>query len=102
MGYADFDDHRWAWNSGVKPWKLWQVFPKLLHIDKRGFMPIYKDWELLWSEENKFDWSENYAVHIYNKKARKNVNDNLQELMLANNTVGDLTRFVLNTRNIKN
>lgn len=45
LGYQDFEDARWAWNSCRKPYLLWKKYPGLLHIERDTFMPSWDQWE---------------------------------------------------------
>lgn len=98
LGYQDFEDNRWAWNSCRKPYFLWEKYPDLLHVEPRTFLPSWDQWELLFFD-NYYPWreNENYAVHIYHKRYRHQ--HSVSELLGLNNTVGELTRFTLDNYN---
>ena len=102
-GYKDFDDKRWGWNSCIQPYNLNTQYPGKLNVVD-AFMPTWDQYNVLWDKNDKtytdkggFPWRElgNYAVHIYNKKSKKPVKDNLHEILKAEHTVGELARFVV-------
>jgi len=98
LGYNDFEDHRWAWNSCRKPYFLWEKYPNLLHVEPKTFLPSWDKWEELFFD-NHYPWreNENYAVHIYHKKYRRN--HSLEEIVGMNNTLGELARHTATAYN---
>lgn len=98
LGYQDFEDNRWAWNSCRKPYFLWEKYPDMLHVEPQTFLPSWDQWEQLFYD-NHYPWRENknYAVHIYHKRYRQE--HTVSELLSFNNTIGDLARHTMENYN---
>ena len=91
--YRNYVPSQWNYNSVVVPMKLAKQFPRLVHIDWfRIHRPNWFEREYLYSSTKLWDWSDNYAVHLWYRS--HNVDYDPSSIRTLNTTLGELFRFV--------
>jgi hypothetical protein len=90
--YKTYTKGQWAHHSTIVPNRLSLMHPDLIHVENKTFVrPNYTQLPLLFKMN--FDWSKNYAIHLYIRfyKLRHNFHD----IRYLNTTIGSVARHVV-------
>lgn len=91
-GYKTYNTDQWAYHSTILPYELSRKYPDLLHVENRTFIrPSYVELPLIY--QRNFDWSQNYALHLY-IRFHKGVYT-FKDVRRLNTTMGSVARHVL-------
>ena len=98
------DDYRmdvWAYNTGQVPYNLAKRYPHLVYMEpSRINQPNYKQISKIWSPNDRFDWWDNYSVHIIYRlwKDMSDFYDGVEPcpetIKTMNNSFGEMARFI--------
>nr|XP_039252113.1 uncharacterized protein LOC120329532 [Styela clava] len=95
--YQTFNGSKWSHSSCFVPWSLWMIFPNTIHIVKETLLrPNWEEIKYIYHEL--WDWSHNYAMHLYSRFMRAldgTPERSLRELAILNTTYGEISRFIL-------
>jgi hypothetical protein len=90
--YKTFNDTKWADHSVFLPASLAKENPDLIHTEADSLhSPGWIRFPRLYYN-NSWDWSENYAMHMYYRLYNKD--HNKDDIMTLNTTLGRLFRFI--------
>lgn len=90
--YKHFKSNEWGYSSTLVPFKLSKKYPKLIHVEDKTFVrPNYLQLKLLFNKN--FDWSKNFAIHLYKRYYKKR--HNVQDIRTLNTTIGSVSRYVI-------
>lgn len=90
--YRTFDPDQWGLHSVAMPWRLYSMFPHLVHIENGTLIgPSWYNTDLEFYEY--WDWSESYSIHIWVRYG--SVPEDPDEAKATNNTIGQVMRHVL-------
>lgn len=90
--YKTYDKTLWGYHSTIMPFKLSQKFPHLIHVENGTFVtPTYTNLPLIF--DLNFDWSKNYALHLYIRFYKKS--HTFDDIKYLNTTMGSVARFIL-------
>ncbi|XP_076088311.1 uncharacterized protein LOC143058747 [Mytilus galloprovincialis] len=90
--YKTYSKVQWAYHSTIVPNLLSEKYPDLIHVENKTFVrPNYTQLRLLF--EMNFDWSKNYAIHLY-IRFYKFIHD-FNDIRYLNTTIGSVARHVL-------
>lgn len=90
--YKTYTKDQWAFHSTILPYKISKKHPHIIHVENKTFVrPNYTQLPLLFKLN--FDWSNNYAIHLYIRfyKHQHDFND----VKYLNTTIGSVARHVL-------
>jgi len=96
QAYADnFDDSVWNRHSVYVPMELAQQYPNLVHVEWFSInRPNWNERQWLYTTGKLWDWSANYAVHLwYREHPRNSVYDPLT-IRHLNTTTGEVLRLI--------
>ncbi|XP_074653988.1 uncharacterized protein LOC141908075 isoform X2 [Tubulanus polymorphus] len=94
--YKNFSDAQWAVHSVVVPAQLAKKYPQLIQIERNSLhRPNWRPEErkLMYNPGSNYDYSKNYAVHLYYRWHNIEHNDN--DIKLINSTMGRIFRQTL-------
>lgn len=91
--YSSFDDREWNYHSVVIPMRLARDHPDLVHVEWFSInRPNWFEREWLYGDGKLWDWSENYAVHLWYRE--HNIDYNPISIRTLNTTVGEIFRHI--------
>jgi hypothetical protein len=91
--YKLFTDKKWNVHSVKIPAELAKAYPELIHTEEDTFhKPNWKNTKWLYSEGFLYDWSRNYAVHLWYRFHKKDHTP--EDIKTINTTMGELFRFI--------
>ena len=89
--YKDYKKKNWGHNSLVKPFQIAKANPSLIHIEGFNFTrPHGGNMGLIFFKN--YDWSTNYAMHLYIRYYKKPIN--LKIIRTLNATMGSVARHI--------
>ena len=91
--YQYFDDSIWDESSVKMPMLLSRKYPELIHVEDTSMhRPSWVEVKQLYSKGSNYDWSSNYAIHLWYRKY--DVEHTANSIRGLNSTVGRLFRLV--------
>ncbi|ESO11696.1 hypothetical protein HELRODRAFT_166711 [Helobdella robusta] len=89
----NFNDNDWNYHSTIMPMKLAKQHPQLVHIEWFSInRPNWFERDFLYRKGKLWDWSENYAVHLWYRECPDDYNPtNVREM---NTTVAEVFTFI--------
>lgn len=100
---AFLDNYRrtsWAYNTGTVPFYLSRRFPHLISVEEtRLNRPNWMELQFIWGNK-RYDWSKNYAIHLWYRKwikskYYKGVEPNETNIGLWKGSFGEMARLIL-------
>ncbi|XP_071119131.1 uncharacterized protein [Haliotis cracherodii] len=94
--YAVFDDSVWAEHSVMKPYKLSQQYPNLIHIEPTSLCrPNYLELDYLFGHL-RWEWEKNnFVVHLYMRFGPRGRKErNRENIKSWNTTAGSIMRYI--------
>ena len=84
----------WEYNVQT-PLRLQRKFPHLIHVEEQSIN--HPNWHkneirMIFEEEYKFDWHQNYVVHLWNTVSKINTSPN--RIKKLNSAFGEMARMV--------
>ncbi|XP_033752412.1 uncharacterized protein LOC117336136 [Pecten maximus] len=90
--YKTYNNKHWFHHSTIVPFQLSKKYPHLIHVENKTFVnPDYSHLDMIFKEN--FNWSHNYAIHLYVRKYR--LEHNVNDIRHLNTTIGSVARHVL-------
>ena len=90
--YKQYNPSSWVENSLQVPYRLSKKYPNLIHVEGYNFTrPNWNQLPMIF--EQNYDWSTNYAMHMYIRAYKKEANIDI--IRRLNTTVGSVCRHVL-------
>ena len=94
--YRNFTSTEWAYHSCQIPFQLHKQYPQHIHVDKdRLINPGYPSSHLIFDLHTKFDWSKNYAIHLYYRVYKHRKTYNITTIRKLDSVFGQVSRYVL-------
>ncbi|XP_064651065.1 uncharacterized protein LOC135502288 [Lineus longissimus] len=91
--YRTFDDAQWAIHSVILPAQLARKYPSLIHTEAKSLhRPNWMERKWLYNDGSLYDWSKNYAVHLWYRYHK--VDHNPEDIKKLNTTMGELFRYI--------
>jgi hypothetical protein len=91
--YRSFKDGQWAVHSVLVPARLAKKYPSLIHTEAKSLhRPNWLETKWLYNNGSLYDWSRNYAVHLWYRF--HNVDHNPEDIKMLNTTMGELFRYI--------
>ncbi|KAJ8309522.1 hypothetical protein KUTeg_014396 [Tegillarca granosa] len=91
--YKSYDPKQWGTHSTILPYKLSKIYPNLIHVEEKTFVkPNGGELDMLFKEN--FDWSKNYAIHLFIRFYRDHIYD-INVIRNLNTTMGSVARYTL-------
>jgi mannosyltransferase OCH1-like enzyme len=91
--YKNFKDWQWAIHSMILPAQLASKYPSLIHTEASSLhRPNWMETNWLYMEGKIYDWSQNYAVHLWYRS--HNIGHNPDDIKTLNTTMAELFRFI--------
>jgi len=93
--YADFDDSDWNQHSVYVPMELARRHPDLVHVEWFSVnRPNWNERQWLYADGKLWDWSENYAVHLWYREHPADVAYDPLTIRHLNTTTGEVLRLI--------
>ncbi|XP_064647975.1 uncharacterized protein LOC135500430 isoform X2 [Lineus longissimus] len=93
--YTTFDDNNWGYHSVMLPAILAKTYPGLIHTEEKSLhRPNWKEGEWMYVEGKLYDWSNNYAVHLYYMHTLKWKDHSPDTIKKLNTTMGQIFRYI--------
>lgn len=91
--YKTYNPKQWGVHSTILPFRLSKKYPNFIHVEEKTFVkPNAGELKMLF--EQNFNWSKNYAIHLYVRFYKK-YKYNSDVIRTLNTTMGSLARHVL-------
>ncbi|XP_064635469.1 uncharacterized protein LOC135492763 [Lineus longissimus] len=91
--YRSFKDWEWAIHSVILPAQLATKYPSLIHTEAKTLhRPNWREIKWLYNNGTIYDWSQNYAVHLWYRF--HNVDHNPEDIKAINTTMGEMFRYI--------
>jgi len=96
QAYADnFDDSDWNRHSVYVPMELAKQHPNLIHVEWFSInRPNWNERQWLYTTGKLWDWSENYAVHLWYREHPTNIAYDPLTIRHLNTTTGEVLRLI--------
>jgi mannosyltransferase OCH1-like enzyme len=91
--YKNFRDSQWGVHSVLLPAKLAKIYPSLIHTEQTTLhRPNWMELNKLYKDGAIYDWSQNYAVHLWYRFHK--VDHNPEDIKTINTTMGEMFRYI--------
>lgn len=93
--YARYAPYPWNWAaySVWAPNKLQKLLPNNVHVEQDSLLkPSWTEADLLY--DRVYDWSDNYAVHVWKRYSKTTLPDNPENIKHLNSTLGQIMRLI--------
>jgi len=96
QAYSDnFDDSDWNRHSAYVPMELAQQHPNLVHVEWFSInRPNWNERQWLYTTGKLWDWSENYAVHLWYREHPTNISYDPLTIRHLNTTTAEVLRLI--------
>ena len=94
--YRNFSSTEWAVHSCQIPFQLHKQYPQHIHVDKDTLInpgSLYR--HLIFNLHTKFDWSKNYAMHLFYNHYKHKQPYNPSNIWTLDSVFGQISRYVL-------
>jgi mannosyltransferase OCH1-like enzyme len=92
--YVSFSDGHWNYHSVQLPGILAKNYPSLVHTEWDTIhRPNWQETNKIYGKGVKYDWSRNYAMHLWYRKYNKD--HNKEDIKKLNSTLGEMFRYIL-------
>jgi len=96
--YKYFNDDIWSHHSCFVPWGLAKLFPDTVSVQRENL--LRPNWEELYlTFKKKYDWSNNYAIHLYARYLTQvdkfDGDRTIEEFLHLDTTYGEIARYTL-------
>ena len=89
--YHNFRKSEWDEHDTQVPYELQFQFPYLIHVEEKTLnYPSGKELDLIY--ERRYDWSNNYAMHLWSRL--HDMEHGPAAIKTMNTTFGEITRFI--------
>jgi hypothetical protein len=90
--YVTFDDKQWNYHSVKLPGILAKNYPDLVHTEWDTIdRPNWEERRLIYNAGVKYDWSKNYAMHLWYRFYNKDHNPD--DIKTLDSTLGEICTF---------
>jgi len=95
QAYANFDDSDWNRHSVYVPMELAKQHPELVHVEWFSInRPNWNERHWLYTSGELWDWSENYAVHLWYREHPADVVYDPLTIRHLNTMTGEVLRLI--------
>jgi mannosyltransferase OCH1-like enzyme len=95
LEYANFDDNSWAYHSVQLPAVLAKTYPGLIHTEENTLnRPNWLETEWLYEKGKWYNWSYNYAVHLYYQQGQNRIEHSPETIKKLDTTMGEIFRYI--------
>ncbi|XP_064631195.1 uncharacterized protein LOC135489669 isoform X2 [Lineus longissimus] len=92
--YVSFNDGNWNYHSVQLPGIMAKNYPSLVHTEWDTIhRPNWQEIKKIYGIGVKYDWSRNYAMHLWYRKYDKEHNE--EDIKKLNSTLGEMFRYIL-------
>jgi mannosyltransferase OCH1-like enzyme len=95
LEYSNFVDNSWAYHSVELPAVLARTYPGLIHTEERTLhRPNWDESEWMYGKGKLYNWSNNYAVHLYYNSGQRWIEYSPETIKKINTTMGQIFRYI--------
>jgi len=80
----------------IVPHQLAAIYPHLIHVEETSLnRPNWQADEVRTLYLGHYDWSQNYAIHVWQRSAPSKIPQVPEDINQLNSTLGQISRFIL-------